>query len=95
MPVPFPDHVDPETGALAERDYYTVAELAAMLHTSERTVYARLKSGTWPYVRVVRTPYFSPDHVAEIFGLFSHEAGTPGGLWADQGRTNGGRKRNG
>ena len=86
MPTNFPDRVDPETGALVNRPYFTVAEVADMLNTTERTVYQRMRDGSWPYVRVVRTPYFSPDNVAEIFRLGAHDAGTPGGLFEEQGR---------
>lgn len=92
MPTPFPDRVDPETGALIERPYYSVDEVAAMLRTTDRTVQARMRDGTWPYTRIVRTPYFSPEDVAEIVRLGAHEPGTPGGLHNEQGRTNGGPK---
>lgn len=90
MPTHFPDRVDPETGQLVERPYYTVPELAGILRTTERTVYQKMRDGVWPYTRIVRTPYFSPENITEIVGLGAHESGTRGGLHAEQGRNGNG-----
>lgn len=86
MPKQFPVGTDPDTGELIMRLHYDVHDLAEMLDTTERTVYAKMRAGEWPYHRIVRAVYFSPDDLTEILAQGMHAAGTPGGLWNEQGR---------
>lgn len=55
-----------------------------MFHISRETVYRQMRSGEWPYMRIVKTVYFSPEHVREILRVSTHESGTPGGQVAER-----------
>lgn len=70
MPVQFPtaDPNDPTT--LRTLDYYSVDEVADMLHLSTSTVRARLASGAWPCLDLgVHRRFLSAEHIATIMEL--------------------------
>lgn len=74
MPVPFPT-LDPDTGTLVPTDYYTVGEVADLLHVSHSTVRRRIKAGDWSFFSPMTGAYFfSPAHVAEVMERQTHHA---------------------
>lgn len=59
-------------GVISEQDCLTVAELAGMLVTSRDAVYRKVASGDWPYLKLVRRVYFTPEHVRTILAMSEH-----------------------
>jgi len=74
MPVPFPVFKD---GRIEVEPHLTVLELAELLRTTREAVYKRTAAHEWPYIRIVRNVYFSPDHVRQILELGTHERHEP------------------
>jgi hypothetical protein len=75
MPETFP--VITDTGQLQDQECLTVAELASTLHTTKDAVYRKTASGEWPYFKVVRRVYFTPDNVRTILALSTHGPTAP------------------
>lgn len=71
MPVRFP--VLQASGKVKDEDCLTVLELATMLRTTRDAVYRKTGSGEWPYFKIVRRLYFTPDHVRQILALSDHQ----------------------
>lgn len=71
MPVPFPT-LDPETGELVATDYYTVGEVAALLHVSHATVRARIRSGEWRALRIATGFYMTAEHIGLVIDSCTH-----------------------
>jgi hypothetical protein len=67
MPVAFP--VLMPNGSIRDQDCLSPAELAALLHTTKDAVYKRVSAGDWPYMKVVRRVYFTPEHVRLILAM--------------------------
>lgn len=65
MPVDFPT-LDPETGDLVPTPYYTVGEVAELLHVSHWTVRERIRRGEWPHLAIASGHYLSAAMVAEV-----------------------------
>lgn len=84
MPEQFPVLTD--SGEIDTRPFYTVDEVADLFHTTKNTVYARMRSGEWPYIRIVRTVYFGPAEIQTIIERSTHADGTPGGLHRERGQ---------
>lgn len=74
MPVPFPT-LNPDTGRLESMDYYTVGEVAELLHVSHSTVRRFILAGEWPHLTIAHAHYMSAAHVAEVVAMNTHEAG--------------------
>jgi hypothetical protein len=70
MPVRFP--VLMPNGSIVDQDCLSVAELAASLLTTRDAVYRKVSSGDWPYFKVIRRVYFSPEHVRLILAMSEH-----------------------
>jgi AraC-like DNA-binding protein len=68
MPVPFPT-LNPETGELVPTDYYTVGEVAALLHVSHTTVRRRILANEWPHLTIAQAHYMSAEHVARVVAM--------------------------
>jgi excisionase family DNA binding protein len=79
MPVRFP--VLMPNGAIQDQDCLTVSELAAELLTTRDSVYRKIRSGEWPYYKVVRRVYFTPEHVRAILSMSEHR---PSGMPSQQ-----------
>lgn len=76
MPVKFP--VLMPNGTVSDQDCLTVAELAAELLTTRDAIYRKIRTGDWPYIKVVRRVYFSPEHVRLILAMSEHRpSGAP------------------
>lgn len=65
MPVQFPT-LNPETGELVPTDYYTVGEVAEMLHVSHSTVRRRILAGEWPHLTIAQGHYMSAPDVGWV-----------------------------
>lgn len=72
MPVPFPT-LNPSTGELETVDYFTVEEVAELLHISHTTVRRRLLSGEWPHMKIAHGYFLSAEMVARVVKLSTHE----------------------
>ena len=70
MPVRFP--ILMPNGTIQDQDCLTVAELAAELLTTKDSVYRKVASGEWPYLKPVRRVYFTPEHVRLILAMSEH-----------------------
>jgi excisionase family DNA binding protein len=68
-------------GSIVDQDCLTVAELAAQLLTTRDAVYRKVSAGEWPYVKVIRRVYFTPEHVRTILGMSEHR---PSGMPTQQ-----------
>jgi excisionase family DNA binding protein len=68
MPVDFPT-LDPESGDLVPTPYYTVGEVAELLHVSHWTVRDRLRRGEWPHLTIAGSHYLSGAMVADVVAL--------------------------
>lgn len=76
MPVKFP--VLMPNGKVQDQDCLTVAELAADLLTTKDAIYRKIRTGDWPYIKVVRRVYFTPEHVRLILAMSEHRpSGAP------------------
>jgi len=65
-------------GTVRDQDCLTVAELAAELLTTRDAIYRKIRTGDWPYIKVVRRVYFSPEHVRLILAMSEHRpSGAP------------------
>lgn len=73
MPVSFP--VLMPNGAVIDQDCLTPAELAEQLRTTKDAVYRKVSQGDWPYLKVVRRVYFTPEHVRQILAMSEHRPG--------------------
>lgn len=72
MPVSFPV-LNPSTGQLDSQDFFTVGEVAELLHMSHSTVRRRIKSGRWPYFAPVPGAfYLSAQDVGYVVELLHH-----------------------
>lgn len=71
MPVRFP--VLSSTGQIKDEDCLTAQELALLLHTTRDAVYRKTSNGEWPYFKVIRRVYFTPEHVRQILTLADHQ----------------------
>lgn len=60
MPETFPT-LDPATGELVEIEYFSVDEVAAMLHLSSATVRRKIvdKQDPWPHITIIRGHWMS------------------------------------
>jgi len=72
MPVPFPT-LDPETGELTQVDYFTLGEVAALLHVSHTTVRRRILADEWPHLTIAQTHYMSAAHIAQVVDMHTVE----------------------
>jgi len=72
MPVSFPT-LNPDTGELVPTDYYTVGEVAAMLHVSHSTVRRRILDREWPHLTIAQAHYMSAEHVARVVAMHTVE----------------------
>lgn len=70
MPTAFP--VLMPNGVIREQDCLSPAELAEVLRTTKDSVYKRVSSGDWPYMKVIRRVYFTPEHVRLILAMSEH-----------------------
>lgn len=68
MPVPFPT-LDPATGELVTRDYFTIEEVAELLHMSPSTVRRRILDHAWPSLSIAQSHYMSAEHVAAVVAM--------------------------
>lgn len=68
MTIKFP-HKDSITGELVEVDYWTLAEVAPMLHTAPATVRAKCRAREWPHLEVGGRFYFNANQIAAIVDL--------------------------
>src|SRR5262245_42260044 len=85
MPVSFPT-MDPDTGHLVDRDYYTVGEVAAMLHVSHSTVRRRILAGEWDHLTIAQGHYMDAAMVVAVVEKHIHRAGPCPELDTDTGR---------
>src|SRR5262245_2019923 len=74
VPVQFPT-LDPATGELVPTDYYTVGEVAALLHVSHSTVRRRILAGEWPHLTIAQGHFLSAEHIAAVVAMHTHEPG--------------------
>jgi excisionase family DNA binding protein len=65
MPVQFPT-LNAETGELVPTDYYTVGEVAELLHVSHSTVRRRILAGRWPHITIAQGHYMAAPDVAWV-----------------------------
>lgn len=65
MPVTIPT-LDPSTGELVDREYWDMAEVAAMLHVSTTTVRRFVLAGDWPSLKLGRAHWLSAEHIGWI-----------------------------
>lgn len=72
MPVPFPT-LDPETGELVTMPYWTVGEVAALLHVSHSTVRRRILADEWPHLTIAQAHYMNARHVAAVVAMHTVE----------------------
>lgn len=79
MPVRFP--ILMPNGSIQDQDCLTVAELAAELLTTKDSVYRKIRTGDWPYIKPVRRVYFTPEHVRTILAMSEHR---PDGMPSQQ-----------
>jgi Ser/Thr protein kinase RdoA (MazF antagonist) len=61
------------SGQIRDQECLTVAELAAMLHTTRDAIYRKTGSDAWPYLKIVRRIYFTPDNLRTILALSAHD----------------------
>jgi hypothetical protein len=73
MPVSFPT-MNPDTGELVPTDYYTVGEVAAMLHVSHSTVRRMILIGEWDHMTLAHVHYMSAAHIAAVVDRATVEA---------------------
>jgi len=70
MPNPYP--IADAAGGIHEEPCWDVAELGALLRTSDRTVRRRVNAGLWPYVRGKGGRIlFTAEHVRLIVRAFN------------------------
>lgn len=72
MPVPFPT-LNPDTGELETLDYYTVDEVAALLHVHANTVRRRINGGEWPHLTIAQGHFLNAEQIAEVIALSTHK----------------------
>lgn len=73
MPVIFPVLMPDDS--IREQECLTVAELGDTLRCTKDAVYKKIHAGEWPYFKVIRRVYFTPDHVRQILALSEHRPG--------------------
>lgn len=78
MPETFPEWNEREN-RLVERDYYSLEELADMLHVSRDAAYRRMRADDWPRLEVLRRTWFSAEDVGAIVAHMRHGDGLPEG----------------
>lgn len=76
MPVVFPT-LDPATGELVDRTYYTVEEAADRLHVSHSTVRRRILAGEWPHLTIAHAHYMSGEDLARVVAMHIVEPPAP------------------
>lgn len=71
MPVKFPEWDDTEN-RLVERDYFSLSEVATMLHMSRSTAYEAMRAERWPYLKVARRVWISQTNLRTILDQMRH-----------------------
>jgi excisionase family DNA binding protein len=72
MPVSFPT-LDPDSGELVPVDYFTVGEVAALLHVSHSTVRRRVLANEWPHLTIAGGHYLNAVQVAAVVRMHTVE----------------------
>lgn len=65
MPQTFPV-LDPATGVLTDTDYYTITEVADMLHVSQSKAYRLMRADGWPHLQIGNAVWLSPQDVGAV-----------------------------
>lgn len=77
MPETFPEWDDTEN-RLVDRDYYSLAEIAPMLHMGKTKAQELLKSERWPHLRIGSRVWVSErDFRVILAGMRQNDTGVP------------------
>lgn len=68
MPVSYP-HYDPETDRLVDHTYYTVSEVADLLHLSPSTVRQRIRDGVYDALKTGHGSFMDAAMIGEAVRL--------------------------